>query len=89
MLDFGKTESTVRPQAVVLDTDFVWVASNIAEVTRPAVSEEDVDFVGFEYDLVMFTKDEYILHKMDHDKVQSELALAELATLVISMGGAI
>lgn len=88
MINHGRVESTVRPDEVHLDESHVWVATDIAEVNRPALEENEEGFTGFEYDLKQFTKDEYILHRMDEEKTETNLALAEIATLVIT-GGAL
>lgn len=81
-----KVRSTVKPQAVEIDEFSVWIAENIQEVT--VKDEEGKDHIEYEYELSQLSKDEYIL-KLHEDqevsKIQSELALAELAELLGGM----
>lgn len=59
MKDFGKTRSTVKPDAVVIDDSSVWVHSDIQEVHE--TMGEDQSFDGYEFNMVQYDKDEYIL----------------------------
>ena len=82
MKDYGKTRSTVRPDAVVIDDNSVWVHSDITEVTEQ--TGDDQEFVGFEFNMVQYDKDEYILMMSEKNKTlekqltNTQLALAEL-----------
>lgn len=82
MRNFGKTRSTVRPNAVVIDDFSVWQHSNIIEVSEN-VGEEN-EFIGFEFDMVQFEKDEFILKQAQENQTlaqqitDAELALCEL-----------
>ena len=81
-----KVQSTVKPQAVEIDEFSVWIAENIQEVT--VKDEEGKEHIEYEYELSQLTKDEYILELHDAqelNKLQSELALAELAELLGGM----
>ena len=81
-----KVRSTVKPQAVEIDEYSVWVAENIQEV--PVKDEEGKEHIEYEYELSQLAKDEYILELHDAqelNKIQSELALAELAELLGGM----
>ena len=81
-----KVQSTVKPQAVEIDEFSVWIAENIQEVT--VKDEEGKEHIEYEYELSQLTKDEYILKLHDAqelNKIQSELALAELAELLGGM----
>ena len=81
-----KVQSTVKPQPVEIDEFSVWIAKNIQEVT--VKDEEGNSHVEYEYELTQLTKDEYILKLHDAqelNKIQSELALAELAELLGGM----
>lgn len=81
-----KVRSTVKPQAVEIDEFSVWIAENIQEVT--VKDEEGKEHIEYEYELSQLTKDEYILKLHDTQelsKLQSELALAELAELLGGM----
>lgn len=81
MIDHGKVRSTVAPEPMVVDEFSVWVHSNITPVEEDNGEET---FVGFEYDMVQYEKDEYI--KMLAEKNQSleeqmtdtQLALCEI-----------
>ena len=81
MIDYGKVRNTVAPEPMVVDEFSVWVHSNITPVEEDNGEET---FVGFEYDMVQYDKDEYI--KIITEKNQSveaqltdvQLALVEL-----------
>jgi hypothetical protein len=81
MIDHGKVRSTVAPEPMVVDEFSVWVHSNVTPVEEDNGEET---FVGFEYDMVQYDKDEYI--KIITEKNQSveaqltdvQLALVEL-----------
>ena len=68
MIDYGKQKSTVRPEELELTETKVFVNSNITEV-----NEDETDgqpgFTGYEFDLIEYTKDEYI-------KIQAEKNVA-------------
>ena len=79
-----KVQSTVKPQAVEIDEFSVWIAENIQEVT--VKDEEGKEHTEYEYELSQLTKDEYILELHDTQeqlKVESDLALAELASVIL------
>lgn len=83
MVDHGRVESNVRPNRLELDEFSVWVAENIKEEQREMEDETETIFT---YDLKQYTKDEYILERLDSNKTSSDLAIAELAEAMI--GGA-
>lgn len=79
-----KVRSTVKPQAVEIDEFSVWIAENIQEVT--VKDEEGKEHIEYEYELSQLTKDEYILRLqqgLESSATQNELALAELAELLL------
>lgn len=78
----GKTYSTVKPDPVSLDEVHVWVAENIKEHTKK--TDSGFEYTEFEYDLTVYSKDEYILHKMNANQENTDLALAQI---VAAMGG--
>ena len=81
-----KVQSPATPQAIEIDEFSVWIAENIQEVT--VKDEEGKEYIEYEYELSQLTKDEYILELHDAqelNKIQSELALAELAELLGGM----
>lgn len=59
MIEYGKQRSTVKPLELELTETKVFVASNIAPVNEPGTDEQP-GFVGFEFDLTEYSKDEYI-----------------------------
>lgn len=77
MVDYGKVRSTVKPETVVIDDFSVWQHTNIQEVSEN-VGEEN-EFKGFEFNMIQYTKDEFIL--------QQAAANQELNVLVNTMLG--
>ena len=77
MINHNKTQSTIKPNAIDIDEYSVWVAENITEITK----ENDV---LYEYDLVQYTKDEYILQIAARDDVRSK-AIMELSDMVATL----
>lgn len=77
MVDYGKVRSTVKPETVVIDDFSVCQHTNIQEVSEN-VGEEN-EFKGFEFDMIQYTKDEFIL--------QQAAANQELNVLVNTMLG--
>lgn len=81
MIEHGKVKSTVSPDPLVVDEHSVWVHSNITPVEE-AVGEEV--FVGYEYDMVQYSKDEYIKLISENNEtlkqqlIDTQLALVEL-----------
>lgn len=68
MIDYGKQRSTVEPLELELTETRVFVSSNIIPVNEPG-TEEQPGFVGWEFDLIEYTKDEYSkfrLKRMQH-----------------------
>lgn len=79
MINHGKVQSTIKPEALEIDENSVWVAENIKVVSN-------TDFEGFEYDLTQYTKDEYIQSLDERDKMKSD-ALLELSEMVATLAG--
>lgn len=61
MVDYGKVRSTVKPESIVIDDFSVWQHTNIQEVSEN-VGEKN-EFKGFEFNMVQYTKDEFILQQ--------------------------
>ena len=59
MTDYGKVRSTVKPESLVMDDFSVWQYTNIQEVSENMGTEED--FMGYEFNLVQYPKEEFIL----------------------------
>lgn len=68
MIDYGTQRSTVEPLELELTETKVFVASNITPVNEPDTDEQP-GFIGFEFQLVEYEKDEYI--KMIDEKNKS------------------
>ncbi len=79
MIDYGRQRSTVQPEPMVLDEHSVWIHTNIQEVEE-TVGEEV--FSGYEFDMVQYTKDEYI-SKLDDQLTDTQLALVEVYELIL------
>ena len=77
MIEHGKVQSSIRPNAINIDEYSVWIAENITEITK----ENDV---LYEYDLVQYTKDEYILQIAARDDVKSK-AIMELSDMMATL----
>ena len=82
MKDFGKTRSTVKPDAVVIDDNSVWVHTDIQEVHESV--GEDQSFDGYEFNMIQYEKDEYILmmseknSELEKQVTDTQLALCEV-----------
>lgn len=61
MVDYGKVRSTVKPESIVIDDFSVWQHTNIQEISEN-VGEEN-EFTGFEFNMVQYSKDEFILQQ--------------------------
>ncbi len=87
MKDYGKVRSTVEPVEVEITETRVFVASNITPVTETG-NEPGEGFSGFEYDLLEYTKDEYIKLQADRNTAleqqitDTQLALVEVYELI-------
>lgn len=68
MIDYGTQRSTVEPLELELTETKVFVASDITPVNEPDTDEQP-GFIGFEFKLVEYEKDEYI--KMIDEKNKS------------------
>lgn len=70
MLIYGKVRSTVPPIPLKIDEQSVWVSRNVTAVD----SENGIEY---EYDLLHYTKDEYI-RLLDNQVTDTQVALVEL-----------
>lgn len=77
MVDYGVTQSTVKPQEIeILDTK-VFVSSDIEEVSSD-------DFAGYEYNLVEYSKDEYIkLQAEQNNSLSNQVTDTQLALIEV------
>lgn len=87
MIDYGKQRSTVEPLELELTETRVFVSSNIIPVNKPG-TEEHPGFVGWEFDLIEYTKDEYIKIQaeknaaLEQQVTDTQLALCEVYELM-------
>ena len=72
MTDYGTVQSAVRPEGLVIDEYSVWVNT---EITQTAA--------GFEYNMVQYSKDEYIkMIDESNQKAQADLEYIAMMTEV-------
>ncbi len=82
MKDYGTVRSTVHPEPVKVDEFSVWKHSDIREIAEN-VGEEN-EFVGWEYNMMQYDKNEFIKMQISESEQLSEqitdtqLALCEL-----------
>lgn len=87
MIDYGTQRSTVKPLELELTETKVFVASNISPVDEPG-TEDQPGFTGYEFDLVEYTKDEYIKIQaernasLEQQVTDTQLALCEVYELM-------
>lgn len=78
MVDYGKVRSTVKPESIVIDEFSVWQHTNIQEISEN-VGEEN-EFVGYEFNMVQYSKDEFILQQAtDNAALQQQITDTQLA----------
>ena len=83
MINYGKVRSSEIPQEIQITTDYVYVASNIEPYE---LLNEDKVLIGYEYDYIAYTTDEYIqLIVSENAKTISELE-DELSAVKILLG---
>lgn len=79
MQQYGKVRSTQQPDTKVIDEYSVWVAENIVPVNESGTEEQE-GFVGYEYDLIQYEKDEYIRMIDDRNtSLEAEITSTQLA----------
>ena len=81
MVDYGKVRSTVKPESIVVDEYSVWENSNIAEISEVIDEEGGVEKTEYEYDMVQYTKDEYMLKQAKLSKEMESM----INTVLISL----
>jgi len=84
MINHGKVKSTVEPEPLIVDESSVWVHSNIVPVEE--LNEEET-FIGFEYDMIQYEKDEYIKIMSDsNEALESQMTETQLALIELYEG---
>lgn len=80
MKDYGLQRSSVRPLDVEITESLVFIASDVTEITEESTNENEQTFTGFEFNLIEYTKDEYIQLQADKISAQTdELTRTQLA----------
>ena len=83
MQKYLNVESTERPENVRMDSEHVYEAENIQEIE---ITDDDGNkSTQYKFNLTVYGKDEYILVRLDRDKANTDLAIAQI---VIGLGGA-
>ena len=86
MINYGKVRSTIKPEPIVIDEFSVWQHTNIQPVSEN-VGEEN-EFVGFEYEMIQYGKDEFVLNQAAEKEVlqqqitDTQLALCEVYEMI-------
>lgn len=79
MKDYGKVRSTEKPDDLVIDEFSVWKNSNITKVEENIGDENE--FVGYEFDMIQYGKDEYIhqIEQITNEQITDlQMALTEV-----------
>ena len=80
MKRYPNTQSTSKPESVVIDAYSVWVATNVKEIEITDTETEETR-TEYRYDLTQYEKDEYIKLKL----AEQEEGILELADLIGGM----
>lgn len=78
MINHGKVGSTIKPEKMVIDEYSVWISENINKIeveSENSDSNEKIEM--YEYDLIQYTKDEYI-GMQSNQMTDVEMALVEI-----------
>ena len=87
MIDYGTQRSSIRPQAVEILETKVFTATDITEILEEG-SDGVPGFEGYEFNLVEYSKDEYIQKIQTENETLSEeitntqIALCEVYELM-------
>ncbi len=71
MTDYGKVRSCVKPESVVIDDFSVWQHTDIQKISENVGKENE--FVGYEFNMVQYSKDEFILKQATENAELGEL----------------
>lgn len=86
MVDYGKVKSTIKPESVVIDDYSVWENTSIEAVSENVGTE--TEFNGFEYSMVQYDKNEYILKQaqanaeLSDQLTETQLALCDVYEMI-------
>lgn len=87
MKNWGTTYSKVKPDETRIDDYSVWVASDITETEQE--TEEGESYTMYEYNLIQYTKEEYIqmqgeeIDALEDEVLTTQEALCELYESII------
>ena len=78
MINHGKVRSTIKPEKMVIDEYSVWISENINKIeVESENSDSNEKTVMYQYDLIQYTKDEYIAMQ-SNQMTDVEMALVEI-----------
>lgn len=83
MKDYGKQRSTIKPDKLELTETKVFVSTGITEVNEPGTDERP-GFVGYEFNLIEYDKDEFIKNQseknadLEEQVTQTQIALCSM-----------
>lgn len=86
MVDYGKVRGTIKPESVVIDDYSVWENTSIEAVSENVGTE--TEFNGFEYNMVQYDKNEYILKQaqanaeLSDQLTETQLALCDVYEMI-------
>ena len=86
MVDYGKVKSTIKPESVAIDDYSVWENTSIEAVSENVGTE--TEFNGFEYNMVQYDKNEYILKQaqanaeLSDQLTETQLALCDVYEMI-------
>lgn len=76
MINHGKVYSSVQPQNIEITGNGVFVASNVQQYTKTV---ENYEIIGYEYDCIEYTKDEFLLQQNSKmQELEQELEAAKI-----------
>lgn len=79
MKDYGTVKSAVKPEPIKVDEYSVWIHTDIEPFTEEL---DGITFEGWQYHMVQYGKDEYILGQQQtitEQVTETQLAICELA----------
>ena len=71
MKEYGRVRSTISPDEIAVDDYSVWVNTNVVEIE---VTREEETHIEYEYNMMQYTKDEYI-HKLIVENKENNILL--------------
>lgn len=78
MKDYGKVRSTAKPETVRVDEYSVWKHTDIRRIVEK--EGEENEFIGWEYHMVQFDKNEFIkLQIFENEELSEQITNTQLA----------